>query len=153
MLWGGVGTALHSPWASTLSQVAAQTKDICMAFGGSMRHGHQHRTLLMHGYGSKHRWSSVALAKTSSCPLVAAKLLTPGYPSRHACLQFHLSSLYSNSSASSPTSPLPNLSITYLFTVLAPTEGRWASLKSFFNVNKINRIHNSRALTWYVCCP
>jgi hypothetical protein len=36
----GVEPALHSPWTSACSQVAPQIRDVCMAFGGNMSHGH-----------------------------------------------------------------------------------------------------------------
>lgn len=55
-----VGPTLHSPQTLSLPQVAAQTRDISMAFGGKMSHGHGPRqgSQSRHGPGPHHgfRW-------------------------------------------------------------------------------------------------
>lgn len=47
MLRGGERSVLHCPQTSTWPQVAAQTRDVYMVFGGNMGLGHQHSPLLL----------------------------------------------------------------------------------------------------------
>ena len=62
-----VGPTLHSPQTLALPQVAAQTRDIIMAFGSKMSQGHcYHRamdpdTVFSHGMGQDFTMASVAV--------------------------------------------------------------------------------------------
>lgn len=49
-----VGPALLSPWTSAWSQVAAQTRNVRMPFGGSLVCGDWHRPLPPHDHGFRH---------------------------------------------------------------------------------------------------
>lgn len=44
----------HRPQASAWFQVAAQTVDICLAFGGILGHGHQHGPNFQLDHGPRH---------------------------------------------------------------------------------------------------
>jgi len=50
----GLGPSQSSPWTSTWSQVIAQTRDICMAFGSNRGHRHQQIPVLLPGQGPSH---------------------------------------------------------------------------------------------------
>lgn len=69
------GVALHSPWISPWSQVAAQTKDICMVISGNISHLHQHRPLLLCGYRAWHgpQQQQQSTGETSLWPRVAGQ--------------------------------------------------------------------------------